>query len=108
MALTGHRVPDWRAKLTREARCDMQWIVDGSIHLSEICAAHLWREKFCIPALKTAGLSDEDAWVYYIWATGTDAVYQRAVGDENLTDDQYARISVTHSGAKTHPIGPPI
>lgn len=86
----------------------MQWIVDGSIHLSEICTTQKWIWKDCITALEAAGLSMADAELYAGFAFGTDAVYQRSVSDESMTAEEYARISIQPSGDGMHTIGPPI
>lgn len=84
----------------------MQWIIDGSIHLSEICVHAGWKWQQCIDDLVAAGLLEVDAATFAGWAFGSDAMYQRAIGDESLTSEQYARISIRASGGGMHPAPP--
>lgn len=84
----------------------MQWIVDGTVHLTEICQVARWHWRTCVAGLESAGLSHDDACTYAGWAFGTDAVYQRAVGDETLTPEEYARLRVAASDPPMHPVAP--
>jgi len=86
----------------------MQWIVDGTIHLTEICTAAKWRMKTCVENLMAKGLTEDDARTFAAFAFGTDAVYQRAIGDESLTIEQYARLAISSSTPPEHSAGPPI
>lgn len=85
----------------------MQWLVDGTVHLSQICTAARWRWNACIAGLRAAGLTANDAAVFAGFAFGTDARYQAAVSDESLSDAEYARLSVAASPGGTHPVPPP-
>jgi len=86
----------------------VQWLVDGNVHLTEICTTAKWHLKTCITGLMAAGLSEPDAKRFAVWAFGTDAVYQRAIGDESLSVEDYARLSITSSAPAEHSAGPPI
>lgn len=80
----------------------MQWIVDGTVHISTICQQARWRWRDCVAALVAAGLSDEDAVTYAGFCFGEDLVYQRAVNDEALDPEYYARLSVAASVPPLH------
>lgn len=84
----------------------MQWLVDDTIHLTEICVHAGWKWHKCINDLVAAGLTDDDAAIFCGWAYGTDAMYQRAIGDESLTEEQYTRLSIRASGDGMHPAPP--
>ena len=84
----------------------MQWIIDGSVHLTEICVSAGWKWSTILTNLVAAGLTEDDAATFAGWAFGSDAMYQRAIGDESLTEDQYARISIRASGDDMHPAPP--
>lgn len=84
----------------------MQWIVDGSIHLTSICTAARWKWKDCVTALVAAGLTPEDAQLYAGFAFGMDPMYQRNIADESLEPGEYARLSIAASGDGMHPAPP--
>jgi len=86
----------------------MQWLLDSTIHLTEICTAAKWKFKDCVAALIAQGILEDDARTFTCWAFGTDAIFQNAIGDESLTEDQYARLSITASVPPEHSAGPPI
>lgn len=87
---------------------EMRWVVDGTIELSEICTAARWRGAACIAALQSAGLSFADAELYTRFAFGTEAAYARSVGEESLTEAEYARLSVGPSGDGLTPVRLPV
>lgn len=86
----------------------MRYVVDGHVDLTGICQAARWKGKACMVGLQGAGLNAEDAEAFMLWAFGTDAVYQRAVSDEALSAERYARITITASSPAMHSVGPPL
>ena len=84
----------------------MQWVIDGTVHLTSICQTARWKGKACLAALEAAGLTPADAQLYMLFAFGTDAEYKRSVHDECLSAAQYARLSITNSPHGTHPCCP--
>jgi len=84
----------------------MQWLIDGTVHLTEICTAQKWKWRNCITALIAAGLTPDDANAYAAFAFSSDPMYQRSVSQESLTTAQYARIRVAASGNGLVPAPP--
>jgi hypothetical protein len=85
----------------------VRWLVDG-IDLTAICQAARWQWRGVVQGLELAGLTHADALVFGAWAFGDDVRYQRAVSDESLTAEQFARLRVAASDPPMHSAGPPL
>jgi hypothetical protein len=76
----------------------MQWLIDGRINLSAICADASWHRGTILDSLRGYGLPPDDAEAYTAFACAEYATEHGGTADmrpqEYLSDSQWERLSL--------------